>query len=73
MNVGFCKNDLYVGPWTGGPWGVPKLVYMQANFGGWGFFDFEDLAPFCLPSEMPLDHAWGQKIESAQKIYASRG
>ena len=53
--------------------GVPKLVYMQANFGGCGFFDFEDLAPFCLPSEMPLDHTWGQKIESAQKIYASRG
>ena len=53
--------------------GVPKLVYMQANFCECGFFDFEDLAPFCLPSEMPLDSALGQQIESAQKIYASRG
>ena len=71
MNVGFCKNDLYVGPWTGGPWGgyqnwftcKPILVGVASSISKiWLLF---------LPSEMPLDHAWGQEIESAQKFHAS--
>ena len=53
---------------------------MQTNFGGRGYFGFGDLAPFCLPSKRPkfpfrpwaIVHG-GQKIESAQKIHASRG
>ena len=55
---------------------------MHANqFGVCGLSGFGDLAPFCLPSKMAKvsfsDHGlyspWGQKIESAQKIHASRG
>ena len=53
---------------------------MQANFGGCGLSGFGVMAPFCLPSKRPnfLFGQWaivhgGQKIESAQKIHASRG
>ena len=53
---------------------------MQANFGGCGLSSFGVMAPFCLPSKRPnfLFGPWaivhgGQKIESAQKIHASRG
>ena len=54
---------------------------MQTNFGGRGYFGVGDLAPFCLPSKTTkislqtmgyIVHG-GQKIESAQKIHASRG
>ena len=53
---------------------------MQFNFGGHGFFGFGDFAPFSFVFKtvkisfrtMGLVHG-GQKIESAHKIYASRG
>ena len=53
---------------------------METKFGGRDFFGFGDIAPFCLPSKRPkfpfgpwtIVHG-GQKIESAQKIHASRG
>ena len=50
---------------------------MQTNFDGRGLSGFRVMAPFCLPSKMAkisltIVHG-GQKIESAQKIYASRG
>ena len=53
---------------------------MQTNFGGRGVFGFGVMAPFSLPSKRPkfpfgpwaIVHG-GQKIESAQKIHASRG
>ena len=55
---------------------------MQTNFGGPGLSGFGDFALFHLPSKRPkfpfgpwtihVVHG-GQKIESAQKIYASRG
>ena len=56
------------------------VKYMQTNFGGRSFSRFGDLAPFCLPSKRPkfpfrpwtIAHG-SQKIESAQKIHASRG
>ena len=53
---------------------------METNFGGHGLSIFGDFAPFCFPSKQPKFpfRAWtivhgGQKIESAQKIHASRG
>ena len=53
---------------------------MQTNFGGCGLFGFGVMAPFCLPlktakiSLWTMDYSpWGSKIESAQKIQASRG
>ena len=53
---------------------------METNFGGRSHSGFGDLAPFCLPSKMAkisfltMDYIHGgQKIESAQKIHASRG
>ena len=54
---------------------------MQTNFGGRSLSRFGDLAPFCLPSKtakisfstMDYKAHGGQKIESAQKIHASRG
>ena len=51
---------------------------MQTNFGGRSLSCFGDLALFCLPSKTAkisfstMAHG-GQKIESAQKIHASRG
>ena len=56
------------------------LKRMQANFGGRGLSSFEGFDPFRLPSKttkIPFG-PWtivhgGQKIESAQKIHASRG
>ena len=53
---------------------------MQTNFGGHGFPGFGDFASFCFPSKWPkfpfrpwtIVHG-GQKIESAQKIHASKG
>ena len=56
------------------------LKCMQFNFGGHGLFGFGDFAPFSLPSKRSkfpfgpwaIVHG-GQKIESAQKIHASRG
>ena len=52
---------------------------MQTNFDGHDLYGFEVMAPFYMPSKQskfPFEpwtivHA-GQKIESAQKIYASR-
>ena len=52
---------------------------MQTNFDECGLSSFGVMAPFCLPSKQPnfpfgpwaIVHG-GQKIESAQKIYASR-
>ena len=56
------------------------VKHMQANFGGCGLCGFGVMAPFCLPSKRPnfLFGPWaivhgGKKIESAQKIHASRG
>ena len=53
---------------------------MQTNFGGRGFSGIGVMAPFCLPSKTAkislrtMDYSpWGQKIEPAQKIHASRG
>ena len=56
------------------------LKRMQTNFGGRGFSSFGDFAHFSLPSKRPkfpfgpwaIVHG-GQKIESTQKIHASRG
>ena len=53
---------------------------MQSNFGGHGLFSFGDFAPFSFAfkkSKFPFG-PWAivhgdQKIESAQKIHASRG
>ena len=57
------------------------LKCMQTNFGGCGFFGFRDFAPFLFAfktakfslSTMDYIVHGGQKIESAQKIHASRG
>ena len=56
------------------------MKYMQANFGGRGFLSFGDLNLFVSLQKRPkfpfgpwaIVHG-GQKIESAQKIHASRG
>ena len=53
---------------------------METNFGGCGLPGFRDFAPFHLSSKWPkfpfgpwtIVHG-GQKIESAQRIYAGRG
>ena len=53
---------------------------MQTNFGGCSLSGFGDFAPFLFASKRPnfpfgpwtIVHG-GQKIELAQKIYASRG
>ena len=54
---------------------------METNFGGHGLSGFRDITPFSLPSKTAkislqamnyIVHG-GQKIESAQKIYAIRG
>ena len=53
---------------------------MQTKFGERGLSSFGVMAPFCLPSKQPnfpfgpwaIVHG-GQKMESAQKIHASRG
>ena len=53
---------------------------MQTNFGGCDLSGFRDIATFMLPSKQPnfsfrpwtIVHG-GKKIESAQKIQASRG
>ena len=55
------------------------LKRMQTNFGGCGVSGFGVMAPFCLPPKRPnfpfgpwaIIHG-GQKIESTQKIHASR-
>ena len=53
---------------------------MQTNFGGSSFSGFGDIVPFCFPSKTAkfpfrtMDYSpWGQKIELAKKIHASRG
>ena len=54
---------------------------MEINFGGRSPSGFRVMAPFCLPSKTAkislrtMDYIvhGGQKIESAQKIHASRG
>ena len=48
---------------------------MQTDFGGCDLSSFRDIATFMLPSKQPkfLFRPWGSKIESAQKIQASRG
>ena len=55
---------------------------VQTNFGGCGLSSFGVMAPFCSPSKtakislLTMDYMYvhrGQKIESAQKIHASRG
>ena len=50
---------------------------MQTNFGGLGLSGFRDFAPFFHNGQisfqtMDIVHG-GHKIESAQKIHASRG
>ena len=52
---------------------------MHTNFGGRSLSDIRVMAPICLPSKMAktsfstMDYSHGgQKIESAQKIHASR-
>ena len=53
---------------------------MQTDFGGRDLSGFGDFTHFCLPSKQPkfpfqpwtIVHG-GQKIESVQKIHASRG
>ena len=53
---------------------------METSFGGCGFSGFGVMTPFCLPSKTAkfpfgpwtIVHG-GQKLESAQKIHASRG
>ena len=47
------------------------LKCMQTNFGGRDLSGFGVMASFCLLN-FPSVHG-GQKIESAQKIHASRG
>ena len=56
------------------------LKRMQTSFGGRGPSGFGDFAPFSFAfktakiSLQTMDYSpWGQKIESAQKIHASRG
>ena len=51
---------------------------MQTYFGGHGFYGFEDLGTFCLPSEtakLTIVHGGGggQKIELVHNFNASRG
>ena len=53
---------------------------MQTNFDGCGLSGFGDMTPFCSPSKtakisfQTMDYSpWGQKMELAQKIHASRG
>ena len=53
---------------------------MQTKFGGRGLSNFEDFAFFLFAfktakiSLQTMDYSpWGSKIESAQKIHASRG
>ena len=51
---------------------------MQTYFGGHGFYGFEDLGTFCLPSEtakLTIVHGGGggQKIKLAHNFNASRG
>ena len=54
---------------------------METNFGECGFSSIGVMAPYCLPSKTAkislraMDYIvhGGQKIESAQKIHASRG
>ena len=53
---------------------------MQTNFDGCGLTGFGDMTPFCLPSKtakisfQTMGYSpWGQKMELAQKIHASRG
>ena len=56
------------------------VKYMQTHFGGHCPFGFGDSAPFFFPSKMAKISLrtmgykvhGGQKIESAQKIHASR-
>ena len=45
---------------------------MQTNFGGHGLFGFGDIATFQIRPNFPFG-PWGSKIESTQKIHASRG
>ena len=52
-------------------------VNMYMKFGGQGLSGFRDFAPFQIWPNFPF-RPWtivhgGQKIESAQKIHASRG
>ena len=52
-------------------------MHKQTNFGGHGLSGFEDFAHFCLSQNSQnfmnyIVHG-GQKIESTQKIHASRG
>ena len=57
------------------------LKHMQTKFGGCSLFYFGDFAPFHMLSKMAkvsfwtMDYSpWGsKKIESTQKIHASRG
>ena len=49
---------------------------IETKFVWCGLSGFGDFAHFCLASKWLLTMGyspWGQKIESAQKIYASRG
>ena len=53
---------------------------METNFGGHGISSFGDFVPFSSTfkttkiSLRTMDYSpWGQKIELAQKIHASRG
>ena len=60
---------------------VIDVKCMQTKFGVCGLFGFGDFAPFLFAFKMAkfflqtMDYnsPWGQKIESAQKIHASRG
>ena len=59
---------------------VIDVKCMQTKFGVCGLFSFGDFAPFLFAFKMDkfflqtMDYSpWGQKIESAQKIHASRG
>ena len=59
---------------------VIDVKCMQTKFGGFGLFGFRDFAPFLFAFKMAkfslqtMDYSpWGQKIELAQKIHASRG
>ena len=59
---------------------VIDVKCMQTKFGVCGLFSFGDFAPFLFAFRMDkfflqtMDYSpWGQKIESAQKIHASRG
>ena len=53
------------------------VMCMHTSFGGCGFFGFGDMATFQKRPNFPFG-PWtivhgGQKIESTQKIHASRG